>query len=70
MVELTEKSAKKLQSILSKRIGRELTQAELEEAYANLMDFAYALCDLNHSESTRESKFTKTEVKEKLFLVN
>lgn len=70
MAELTEKSAKKIQSILSKRIGRELTQAELEEAYANLMDFAYALADLNTSESLNEPQFSGTDSKRTTYLVN
>ena len=43
---LTIESAIKLQKILSKRLGRNLTQRELEEAYHNLMEFAFALIDL------------------------
>jgi len=70
MANLTEKSAKKLQSILSKKIGRELSPAELEEAYVNLMDFAYSLSDLNASESADEPQLAETETKGKLYLVN
>jgi hypothetical protein len=44
---LTRESATKLQTILSKRLGRLLSQSELEEAYENLMDFAMALVDLD-----------------------
>ncbi len=44
--QLSKKSAKKLQAILSKRMGRKLSDAELVEAHNNLMGFAYALVDL------------------------
>ncbi len=69
-MKLSEKSAKKLQRILSKRIGRELSETELEGAYTNLMDFAYALVDLSASENNEGVQTTKTDQKEKLFLVN
>lgn len=67
---LSNQSAIKLQSILSKRIGRELSEDELEEAYANLMDFAYSLADLNAPESIDELRLTKTDTKGTLHLVN
>ena len=70
MANLTEKSAKKLQSILSKKIGRELSPAELEEAYVNLMDFAYGLLDLDTSESINKPQLTETDPKEMQYLVN
>jgi len=44
--QLSEKSAARLQNILSKRFGRKLSDSELIEAYNNLMGFAYALVDL------------------------
>ncbi|MBI3887586.1 hypothetical protein HY310_00780 [Candidatus Microgenomates bacterium] len=46
MNKLSPESALKLQKILSKRIGHELSREELELAYSNLMDFAFALIDL------------------------
>lgn len=45
--QLTEESASKLQKILSKRLGRSLSNSELIEAYNNLMAFAYALIELD-----------------------
>lgn len=47
---LTAESALKLQKILSKRLGRELSQVELEQAYESLMGFAEALMDLDTPE--------------------
>jgi len=44
--QLSKKSAIRLQTILSKRMGRKLSDTELLEAYNNLMGFAYALVDL------------------------
>ena len=44
--QLSKKSAIRLQTILSKRMGRKLSDSELVEAYNNLMGFAYALVDL------------------------
>lgn len=52
---LSDKSAEKLQKILSKRFGRRLTQEELEEAYFRLMEFATALIDLYSSDHEAES---------------
>lgn len=46
---LTAESAIKLQRILSKRLGRLLSDKELQEAYNNLMEYAYALVDLASS---------------------
>lgn len=50
MRKLTPESAIKLRVILEKRLGRKLTDIELEEAYDALMDFAFALVDLNDSD--------------------
>lgn len=47
MASLTKESANKLQRILSKRFGRELSEIELEQAYDALMGFAEALVDLD-----------------------
>jgi len=58
---LSEQSADKLQTILSKRFGRELTLAELEEAYGSLMDFAYALVDLEETDKNRGAPLEKRE---------
>lgn len=46
MGKLTVESAEKLQKILTKRLGRELTEQELEVAYENLLGFAMALAEL------------------------
>lgn len=48
--ELTKESASRLQKILSKRFDRQLNEQELEEAYHNLMEFAFALADLTPSQ--------------------
>lgn len=50
MEKLSTESAIKLQKILSKRAGRELTKEELEQAYCNLMGFAQALIELDEPE--------------------
>ncbi len=50
MIKPTPESAAKLQKILSKRIGRELSNEELEEAYDALMGFAIALVELDSNE--------------------
>lgn len=39
---LSRESALKLQKILSKQLGRQLTDQELQIAYSNLLDFVYA----------------------------
>ncbi|OGG13503.1 hypothetical protein A2773_03285 [Candidatus Gottesmanbacteria bacterium RIFCSPHIGHO2_01_FULL_39_10] len=46
MANLTQESAIKLQKILTKRFGRELTQEELEQSYDALMGFAVALVEM------------------------
>ncbi|MDD5147437.1 MAG: hypothetical protein PHV63_02720 [Candidatus Daviesbacteria bacterium] len=51
MTRLTKESAFKLQRILSKRFGRELSETELEQAYEALMGFAEALIDLDTPET-------------------
>lgn len=43
---LTQERAEKLQQILSKRMGRSLSDLELETAYKALVEFAVALVDL------------------------
>lgn len=58
MRQLTLESATKLQKILSKRIGRELSDKELEEAYDALMGFAIALVELD-SDGQKKSPPTK-----------
>lgn len=50
MTKLSKESACKLQRILSKRFGRELSEIELEQAYDALMGFAEALIDLDTPE--------------------
>lgn len=42
----SDSSLEKLNKILVKRLGRELSQTELEQAYYALMGFAEALIDL------------------------
>jgi hypothetical protein len=57
--QLSEKSAARLQNILSKRFGRILSASELQEAYNSLMEFAYALVDLiPENESAEEKKIS------------
>lgn len=55
MRQLTVESANKLQRILSKRLGRELSDSELEEAYDALMGFAVALLELGNDKPTTKS---------------
>ena len=43
---LTAERAETLQKILSKRMGRALSDSELESAYKALVEFAIALIDL------------------------
>jgi len=50
MIKPTPESAAKLQKILSKRIGRELSNEELEKAYDVLIGFAVALVELDSNE--------------------
>lgn len=47
MNKITKEAAYKLQKILSKRKGKELSEEELELAYYGLMGFAEALIDLS-----------------------
>lgn len=47
MTRLTKESAIKLQRILSKRFGRDLSDEELEQAYDALIGFAVALVELS-----------------------
>lgn len=46
MANLTQESATKLQKILTKRFGRELTPEELEQSYDALMGFAVTLVEM------------------------
>lgn len=64
MRQLILESAAKLQKILSKRVGRDLTQEELEQAYDALMGFAIALVELD-SDGQKKSSPTK---KARLFI--
>lgn len=66
MQNLTSESAIKLQGILSKRVGRELSAAELEQAYYSLMDFAEALIDLSEPQIEKPYKPPKIKAKIKL----
>jgi benzoyl-CoA reductase/2-hydroxyglutaryl-CoA dehydratase subunit BcrC/BadD/HgdB len=50
MNKMTYDSAKRLQKILNKRLGRTLTGDELEQAYESLMGFAEALLELSDNE--------------------
>lgn len=47
---ITVETATKLQNILSKHMGRMLSEEELAQAYYTLMDFAFALVGLTASE--------------------
>ena len=49
---LSDKSATKLQLILSKRLGRELSNEELELAYNRLMEFSMAVISLGSSDDS------------------
>lgn len=55
MRNLSDKSAEKLQKIYSKKLNRELTRQELEQIYNELMDFAFALVELNQVEASNNS---------------
>lgn len=46
---LSKESATKLQNILSKKLGYQLTDRELQHAYSNLMEFTYALLSLDEA---------------------
>jgi hypothetical protein len=50
MQKLTPESSIRLQRILSKRVGREVSDKELEQAYYGLMGFAEALMELGNSD--------------------
>lgn len=60
MTSLTKESAARLQKILSKRIGRELTEAELEQTYDSLMGFAIALIELTEPPIEKPPGLKKT----------
>lgn len=62
----TSESAAKLQKILSKRIGRELSEDELEQAYDNLIGFAETLIDLSEPEIENQPQFPKKIVNSSL----
>ncbi len=47
---LNPTTAAKLQRILAKRVGRELNDSELEQAYYALMGFAETLLELSEPE--------------------
>lgn len=47
---LTTESTAKLQKIFRKRVGRELSQEELEQAYDALMGFAVTLVELSNND--------------------
>ncbi|OGM54631.1 hypothetical protein A3F62_04870 [Candidatus Woesebacteria bacterium RIFCSPHIGHO2_12_FULL_44_11] len=58
MRQLSEESAIKLQRILARRLGRELTQEELEQAYDALMEFAFALLDMVEPDQQNKYRLT------------
>lgn len=62
MGRLTSQSADKLQRILSTRIGRELSQEELEQAYDALMGFAIALVELDSNEPEKNPPIKKARL--------
>lgn len=66
MTTLTKEAAYKLQRILSKRAGRELSDEELEQAYYSLMGFAEALVDLSEPQIEKPPKLPKSKDKIKL----
>ena len=58
----TPESAAKLQKILNKRLGRELTEVELEEAYDALMSFAIALVELDSNKPEKNPPTKKARL--------
>lgn len=70
MAILTKQSREKLKIILSKQTGENLSDAELDEAYQNLMEFAWALVDLEPSEEADDLQLTKSTINRKTFIVN
>lgn len=70
MTNLTRESASKLQKILSKRIGRELTEDELEQAYQGLIGFAVALIELSEPPPVTDPPPKANKNREKLPLAN
>jgi len=46
---LSKESSVKLQKILTKQLGYQLTDQELQLAYSNLMDFTYALLSIDEA---------------------
>ena len=55
MANLTKQSREKLKNLLFKRMGKEFSDSEIEEAYENLMAFGFALMDLAENKNL-ESK--------------
>lgn len=47
MNKISKESSEKLQKILSKKLGRNLTDLELEDAYDKLLSFSFSLVLLN-----------------------
>lgn len=66
MNKITKEAAYKLQRILSKRAGRELSDEELEQAYYSLMGFVEALIDLSDPQSKIPPRSPKIKDKIKL----
>lgn len=69
MTKITPESAVKLQRILSKRVGRALSQEELELAYDALIGFAEALVDLSEPETKPQPKTPMKLMKRSKLLV-
>lgn len=70
MTKLTPEATIKLQRILSKRVGRELSDEELEEAYDALMGFAIALVELSDDEPGIKPPLKKTVFIPKMPIAN
>lgn len=62
MRQLTLEAAIKLQRILSKRVGRKLSDEELEEAYDGLMGFAIDLIELSSNEPEKNPPTKKAKL--------
>lgn len=66
---LNSEVAAKLQKILSKRFKRELTSAELEQAYDALMGFAEELINLGSLETANVPKVSHNAINNPKYFV-
>lgn len=55
--------------MLKKRVGRELSQEELEQAYDALMGFAFALVDLDSPDDTIAHSYNRPIASDKSLCV-